>query len=180
MQRQQLLASLASYQSQHGEEAAVVARFTKFIETHENCFSRTCVPGHITGSAWLLNPGHTHVLLTHHRKLNRWLQLGGHSDGDSDTLRVARREAEEESGLGVKPIERGIFDIDVHEIPVHGKEPAHLHFDVRYVLVSVTGEEFSISEESHDLAWVPLSELTEYTREESILRMHRKWRALRA
>ena len=71
------------------------------------------------------------VLLAHHRKLGRWLQPGGHSDGDPDTLAVALREAREESGLDVQALDDAIFDLDLHRIPARDREPAHLHFDVR-------------------------------------------------
>ena len=73
------------------------------------------------------------VLLAHHRELKRWLQPGGHSDGDPDTLPVALREAREESGLDVRALDNAVFDIDVHGIPARGGEPAHLYFDVRFV-----------------------------------------------
>ncbi len=174
MHRQRLLLSLEKYAGQYPEESSVVGQFRNLVQNHPDCFSRHCLPGHITGSAWLLDAPHTRLLMTHHGKLDRWLQLGGHSDDDPDTLRVACREAEEESGLSVRPLQTEILDIDVHEIPAHGREPAHRHFDIRYVLVS-EGEAFTISPESKDLAWVPLEELMQYTEEESILRMRRKW-----
>ena len=103
-----------------------------------------------------------------------WLQLGGHSDGDPDTAAVAKREAEEESGLPVTLVSPEIFDIDVHAIPARKEDPEHEHFDVRFQLVAQR-EDFVVSPESIDLAWVPLVELQQYTDEESILRMQRKW-----
>ena len=106
-----------------------------------------------------------------------WLQLGGHSDGDPDTANVALREAEEESGLSVALMSEEIFDIDVHAITARKDDPAHYHFDVRYQL-QTQGDEFVVSSESIDLAWVPLATLRNYTEEESILRMRRKWQAL--
>ena len=115
-----------------------------------------------------------HVLLTHHAKLGRWLQPGGHSDGDPDTLAVALREAREESGLDVGALDDAIFDLDVHRIPALGREPAHLHFDVRF-LVQAAHDRFRVSDESHALAWVPAVGLGALTDEESVLRMARKW-----
>ncbi len=97
-----------------------------FIDSHPDCFERSCQVGHITGSAWIVNRAGDRVLLTHHRKLGRWLQPGGHSDGDPDTLEVALREAREESGLDVRALDEAIFDLDVHLIPARGHEPAHL------------------------------------------------------
>jgi hypothetical protein len=126
-------------------ESATVDAFERFVRTHADCFERTCAPGHITGSAWILSSDRRRVLLTHHRKLGRWLQLGGHADGDPDPLRVAMREAREDSdwctssrsGLGGESVP---LDLDIHRIPARGDEPAHLHHDVRYLLVAAPGQ----------------------------------------
>jgi 8-oxo-dGTP pyrophosphatase MutT (NUDIX family) len=115
------------------------------------------------------------VLLLHHGKLNRWLQPGGHADGDFDLARVALRETEEESGLTrLRLIQSEIFDLDIHEIPPRGTEPAHLHFDVRYLIIADSAERLVLSDESHAVEWVELSRLNEYTTESSVLRMARK------
>jgi len=167
---------LDDYLARHPDERAIVRRFTDLLSRHPNCFHRDCWAGHITASAWIVDPVGEQVLLTHHRKLDRWLQPGGHSDGDPDSLAVALREAEEETGLDVRPVSRALFDIDIHPIPERGPEPEHAHFDVRFALISRdTG--YTVSDESHDLAWVPLTRLRDYTDEESVLRMARKWRA---
>ena len=174
MHRVQLLERIEDYAERHPGEREVVERFRTFIRGNERCFERDCWAGHITGSAWLVNEAGSHVLLTHHRKLGRWLQLGGHSDGEPDTLVAARREAEEESGLPVVVHDQRIFDLDVHEIPARKGDPAHYHFDVRFVFVA-RGQQFLVSSESLDLAWVPVADLRTYSDEESVLRMGRKW-----
>ena len=174
MHRRNLLGALNRYAQRHPDEQPTVDRFNRLLEEHSNCFERDCWAGHITGSAWLLDPSQSKLLLTHHRKLNMWLQLGGHSDGDPDTAAVAKREAEEESGLPVTLVSAEIFDIDVHTIPARKEDPQHEHFDVRFQLVAQR-EDFVVSADSIDLAWVPLVELQQYTDEESILRMQRKW-----
>ena len=116
------------------------------------------------------------MLLTHHKKLERWLQLGGHADGDSDLAQVALREAEEESGLTDLIVEPGIFDLERHAIPARGKEPEHYHHDVRFVVHATGSEEYIVSDESHALAWRNISELVDdIEAEESIRRMARKW-----
>ncbi len=153
-------------------------QFERFVRAHEDCFERSCIPGHITGSAWLLNRAGDQVLLTHHRKLNMWLQLGGHSDGDARTDAVAQREAEEESGLAVVLAVPEILDLDVHVIPARAEEPEHLHYDVRFAFLVRSSEEFVVSEESNALAWVPVDELDTVPDEVSMLRMARKWREL--
>ena len=95
-------------------------------------------------------------------------------DAPGATLAVALREAREESGLDVRALDDAIFDIDVHRIPARGREPAHFHFDVRF-LVQAEHDRFRVSEESHALAWVPAEGLRALTDDESVLRMARKW-----
>lgn len=175
--RSNLVAALERYAVQHPQEREMVERFAVFVGEEARCYERDCWSGHVTGAAWLMNGAGTHALLTHHRKLNMWLQLGGHSDGDPDTTAVALREAREESGLAVRLLDAEIFDIDVHPIPARKEDPDHWHFDVRFLMQVEGGEDFVVSPESLDLAWVPLAELSEYTTEPTILRMAAKWLA---
>lgn len=158
------------------EEIDYKKQMIAFIEKHPDCFERTLSIGHITGSAWLLNQKGDSVLLTHHAKLHLWAQLGGHCDGDPDVLRVALREAQEESGiLGIVPLKNEIFDLDIHEIPMRKQEPAHLHYDIRFLFQVISDEEFRISSESKNLQWFS-KDLKDFpTQERSILRMHEKW-----
>jgi len=185
MSRRPLLDMLARYRETFPVEADVVERICCLVESHANCFDRTCRPGHITAAAWILSTDRRRALLTHHRKLNRWLQLGGHADGQWHVEEVALREAREESGLSqfnFVPINGSLmpFDIDVHEIPARydnaGKiiEDAHEHHDIRFLLLARSDEELQISEESHDLAWCTPEEIRQRTDEESILRMLHK------
>jgi 8-oxo-dGTP pyrophosphatase MutT (NUDIX family) len=175
MRRDHVIESLADYARRHPEESDTVERFVAFVRSEPRCFERDCWRGHVTGSAWVVNTASTHVLLTHHRKLNRWLQLGGHSDGDNDPLRVACREAAEESGLTVVPVWSALFDIDIHPIPARHGDPAHLHFDARYALRVVGDERYRVSDESHALRWVVIDTLATVTTEPSMLRMAEKW-----
>ena len=177
--RRHLLGLLESYLARHPEEQARVDRVRRFVETHADCFERTCRDGHVTGSAWILSPDHLHVLLTHHRKLGRWLQPGGHADGDPDPLRVALREAREESGLvELTVVSEEPLDVDVHPIPASGHEPAHLHYDIRYLLRAPAGQEPVASEEATAVRWFERRKLTALLAEKSLLRMERKTRAL--
>ena len=176
MHRAPLLALLEAYQPLDAADATCRDRFISFVRRHPDCFERTLTIGHVTGSAWIVDAAGARVLLTHHRKLNCWLQPGGHADGDPDVAAVALREACEETGLaGLRCEGVGAFDLDIHPIPARGEVPAHEHFDVRFV-VRASGEAFVVSDESHDLAWVRLDELERYTTEWSVLRMRRKWR----
>ena len=159
----------------YSEQTEVRDRFKAFVDSYENCFERSNFYGHITSSTWLLNSAKTHVLLTHHRKLNKWLQPGGHCDGDSNVKRSAVKEAVEESGIDSWEFASDdIFDLDVHRIPARKQDPEHFHFDVRFLLIANGSEEYIVSEESHDLAWVRLSEIRDFTNGESILRMVEK------
>lgn len=156
-------------------ERAMTAATQAFVEEQPGCLERSCVPGHLTGSAWIVDYTHRRVLLTHHRKLDKWLQLGGHADGDPDLLAVALREAREESGLAsITMLSPEVFDVDVHAIPARREDPAHLHYDLRFLLRADGDEPLVISAESKDLAWVEIDRLAAFSSEESLLRMARK------
>jgi len=138
------------------------ATIRKFLTEHPNPYDRRSLPGHITGSAFLLSPDTHSVLLTHHKKLGIWLQLGGHSDGEADTLAVAHREAWEESGIAREDVilhQHGIFALKIDEIPAYGDMPAHLHYDIAF-LFRARHDNYVVSEESHDLQWVALTEIS--------------------
>lgn len=190
MHRQPLLQMLERYAAQYLNEASVARQIESLVNASPDCFERTCRPGHITGSAWVLSHDRQHILLLHHRKLNRWLQPGGHADGQTEIEAVALREAQEESGLQrlklqqtdetLTPSDLVPFDIDVHIIPARHDtdgnmtEDAHEHHDVRFLFVADEGQELILSEESHDLRWFTADEIQAQTNEESILRMLRK------
>jgi 8-oxo-dGTP pyrophosphatase MutT (NUDIX family) len=155
-----------------------VQSFLQFLASAPGVFERTHAPGHFTGSAWLVSADGERVLLTHHRKLGRWLQLGGHADGDRNLARVALREAEEESGLQKLVVEPDIFDLDRHLIPARGNEPAHWHYDVRHVVRATGSEVFVVGEESLDLAWHPIRAIAQDPlADESLRRMALRWLA---
>ncbi|HEV2540328.1 MAG TPA: NUDIX hydrolase [Frateuria sp.] len=159
-------------------EDGVADRFLAFLASDPNVFERSHAPGHFAASAWLVSPDGERVLLTRHRKLQRWLQLGGHADGDRDLVRVALREAEEESGLRDLAIDPAIFDLDCHPIPARGIEPAHLHYDVRYVVRATGSEAFVVSDESLELAWRPIHAMAQDPQtDESLRRMAQRWLA---
>ncbi len=175
MHRDTLLNLLQQHRPFDATEAQFLTDTLAFVQANPACFERSLAIGHITGSAWIIDRTQTHTLLTHHRKLNRWFQTGGHCDGDPDVLAVARREAAEETGLlGIKPLSTAIFDIDVHLIPAKGTEPAHWHYDIRFLLEASLDEPLVISAESKNLAWVKLSEVAALNNSASLLRMVKK------
>lgn len=156
-------------------EAAMTADTIRFVETHADALLRACLTGHLTGSAWVVDATRTRTLLTHHRKLDKWLQLGGHADGDSDLLAVALREAQEESGLTrLRVVSAEIFDLDRHLIPARKSEPEHYHYDLRFMIEADPAEPLVVTNESKDLAWVEIARVTSLNPEESMARMVRK------
>lgn len=177
MDRSAVIALLRAHLAQplDAQEAAMGADMLHFAREHADCLLRSCVPGHLTGSAWIVDAARTRTLLTHHRKLEKWLQLGGHADGESDLLGVALREAREESGLTrLRPVSTAIFDVDRHWIPPRKTEPGHYHYDLRFMIEADPGEPLVVSNESKDLAWVEISRVTALNPEESMARMVRK------
>jgi len=174
--RAPLLDLIDRYRAATRGSEPTVRLFRDFAIAHADCLERSCAPGHLTGSAWLVDRTGARVLLTHHRKLDKWLQLGGHADGDADLARVALREAEEESCLRGLVVEPGIFDLDRHEIPARANEPAHWHYDVRFVVHATGSEEFVVTDESHALAWREIAQIAvDASVDESVRRMAKKW-----
>ncbi len=168
-----LVKKLERYCREKHARKATAAQILAFVKSTENCFERTHTAGHITGSAWLLNPTGDKALMSLHRKLKRWVQPGGHADGQCDTLSVALREAEEESGIsGISPISEDIFDIDIHPIPARPGEEAHYHYDIRYLL-RAPHENVVISDESDALEWWSAADFAARREEtdEAVLRM---------
>ena len=153
-----LLRQLKAHVPEGAAEAAHLATIITFVSSHERPFDRGIPEGHLTGSAFVLSPDGRRVLLLHHRKLDRWLQPGGHAEaGESAGEEVALREAREETGieaLSLHPTASRPFDVDVHAIPAHGRDPAHLHLDLRYVVIAAEDAPLLRSaKETNSLQW---------------------------
>lgn len=178
MHRKALIESILFYKSTKWcsqQDLVIADQFIEFIKNHDRCFQRELESGHLTASCWLWNPEQDACLFTHHKKLQKWLQLGGHADGHTNLLEVAIGEAKEESGLDkITPISEHIFDLSIHSIPENPFEKAHLHFDVRYLLQAEVDEPLKISDESIDLRWVKLLDFDQYDLDASILKMLKK------
>lgn len=170
--------ALGAYRERWPEEAAAVDAFLALLAERDDAFVRERLTGHFTASAWLVSSDGMRALLTHHRKLDRWLQPGGHADGDRDLARVALKEAEEESGLRGLRMLPDLFDVDRHWIPAHKDVPAHWHYDARFVVRAGEDETFVVSDESHALAWRGVADIAgDPVADDSVRRMARKWLA---
>lgn len=143
----------------HPVLASVRDQMLAFLDEHDDALVRSCLVGHLTGSALVVDEATSKVLLLHHAKLQRWLQPGGHADGDGDIGAVALREATEETGLVGLELVRPAIDLDIHVIPARGPEPEHLHLDVRYLVLAPKGSTVEINAESTASRWVdPVTE----------------------
>ncbi len=184
MHRKPLLDLLERVLERYPEDRARARSIQRFVRSHADCFERSCAEGHVTASAFLVSADGRRFLLLHHQKLGRWLQPGGHADGEPDPLAVALREAREETGLArLHPFGAAAplpLDVDVHAIPARAGEPAHHHFDVRFLLVAEAEETARPSDESDALRWFDLRDLERVVEEPSLLRMGRRARRLLA
>jgi 8-oxo-dGTP pyrophosphatase MutT (NUDIX family) len=159
LNRLQLIQQIKTFSTGFSEESALTSQFLDLLE-HRDAYQRDHLPGHITGSAWIVNKDSSKVLLVLHANLGRWLQPGGHADGDEDVFNVARREAEEETGLrSFQILSPSVFDLDIHPIPARKSFPEHLHYDVRFLLQASEDEPLVISDESRDLKWIAIPEI---------------------
>jgi 8-oxo-dGTP pyrophosphatase MutT (NUDIX family) len=175
MKRQSLLNLLARYRTGDAAERLMVERCTVFIQNNPDCFERSLSEGHITASGWIVNKERKHVLLIHHLKLDRWLQPGGHCDGNPDVLAVAIKECLEETGLQTVPVTADIFDVDIHTIPQRNEVPEHLHYDIRFLLQADINTPLILNKlETKGLEWAPLANMSDYTNERSIIRLCEK------
>jgi len=182
MHREELLGLLAQHRTMFMDESAYIDRARAFVASHPDCFHCDLWPAHVTGSAWVVNPQRTQVLLVHHGKHDQWFQPGGHADGEGDIVAVALREIAEESGVDpphIRLVDGRIFDLDIHRIPASHRGPEHEHVDVRFLVEIDDRLPVPGSDESHEVRWVPLGQVSRFNNNRSTYRMVQKTRRLR-
>jgi len=154
------------------DHEAARRQMLEFLDAHPDALHRTCAPGHLTGSALVVDPRTREVLLLLHAKVRRWLQPGGHADGDANLAHVALREATEETGIDGLRVVTPAIDLDVHMFHnASGAEPDHLHLDVRHLVLAPRSPEVAANHESDGAAWVAVGDLARYAVDPGTVRM---------
>lgn len=167
-------AILQAYQPRDESQAQLRERMCAFLAQHpSDALLRSCLPGHFTAASLLVDRARGKALLTHHKKLNRWLQFGGHCDGDANFAHVAWRETFEESGIAAVLQSEQPIDLDIHTIPARLGEPEHLHLDVRYLTEAPPHAQAVPSSESWQLQWFGPHEIAGLDLDDSVLRLFR-------
>jgi 8-oxo-dGTP pyrophosphatase MutT (NUDIX family) len=175
MNREKIVNMIREYASENEAQRRFREPIIDFIINNDDCLGTGNPNGHLTASAWVVNHDRSKVLLTHHVGFDKWIQLGGHTDENEDILCAAFREAKEESGLSsLKLLSDGIFDMDVHFVPARNGKKEHYHYDIRFIFEGDDTEKVIVSEESKDVKWVELHRISEFSNEESVIRMARK------
>jgi 8-oxo-dGTP pyrophosphatase MutT (NUDIX family) len=170
---------LDAYSAGPGEQRAIAEMQVLLGSPHDVLSSYWFDPGHFTVSGFITDPGLTHLVLIHHRRIGSWLQPGGHIEpGDASVLATLHREIAEETGLrDLQPTAPDVFDIDVHRVPAHRSQPAHQHFDVRFHAIT-DHVALTPTDEVRDAAWVPLADVGAWTEDRSVRRAVEKLRSL--
>lgn len=166
-----LRANIEKFNPYNEQEEVEKRIMLKYIDDFDNVLTRQNEYGHFTSSAFILNKERTKILMIYHRIYNSWAWTGGHSDGDSDLLYVAMKEAKEETGItNVKPIKDDIYSLEIINVNGHEKRGkyvgSHVHLNVTYLLEADENEEIRIKEdENSGVKWIPIDEITKYSSE---------------
>lgn len=165
------VATLRAFEPRDAAQAAFRAQMLEFCAAHPDALWRTCLDGHLTSSGLIVDARGERGLLCLHKKLGRWLQLGGHVDGDANLAASALREGIEESGIADLRVDPRPLDLDAHRIPARAGEPEHWHLDVRFLLVAPPGAMPILSAESVALRWFAKRELASIATDDSVHRL---------
>lgn len=176
MIKQLLLNDLSSHFNYDSfeKESAIATR--EFISSTISFWQRQNVSGHVTVSTWVVAPDFQHILLVHHKKLDKWLQIGGHIEPcDNDIVSAAKRELYEEAGIeNFCMFSNGIYDVDAHLIPGNHEEKAHCHYDIRLAAMVSLEEKLSINNEIKEIKWLSINSIDEFCVNKSMIRMAQK------
>lgn len=159
MDKEELIQGIEEYVPFNEQEEKDQRLILEWIRSNENAFSRENEIAHVTASAWVVNKDHSKLLMVYHIIYNSWSWLGGHADGETDLLKVAIREVQEETGVkSVRPLSRDIFSLEILTVDGHEKRgqyvPCHLHMNVTYLLEADEEEEIKIKEdENSGVGW---------------------------
>jgi 8-oxo-dGTP pyrophosphatase MutT (NUDIX family) len=156
------------------EEVVTIDRCQKLFWTESQSLLRTCLPGHFTASSWIYSPTGREVLLMYHPKIGRFIQPGGHADGEDNLQQVAQREVLEETGVNVHYHSDYPLDISIHFISATVTEPSHYHYDIRYLCSTLERPKTLCSPEGHELAWVAVNQIARGDYGHDLVRLHQK------
>lgn len=181
MNKQSIYTLTQNYLSKYPDDSHAL-HVLEFLDNYDNFWQRDNSYGHITSSAWVVNESMDKVLLTHHKKLDIWIQLGGHMEAEDKSIYEAcERELREESGLKeFKLLSKEIFDIDVHKFPQSANGfPEHFHLDIRLLFQGNSEEKISFDDlECNDVKWIPIDDVEMYQNAWSVMRMVKKVKLL--
>ncbi|MCD9623152.1 NUDIX hydrolase [Rhabdothermincola salaria] len=172
-----LVADLHRHEPADAGQARLRDQMLEFASANPDALHRSCAAGHFTGSALVLDPDSGRVLVLFHTKLRKWLQPGGHTDGEANLAATALREATEETGIDGLVVVAPPADLDIHEVRPP-KEAAHLHLDVRYLVLAPSGARAVGNHESEALRWVAPVDLPALGADEGLIRLAERAGAL--
>jgi 8-oxo-dGTP pyrophosphatase MutT (NUDIX family) len=160
--REDVIVRVTAFEPVTADEVVARERTLDFLAEHPDGVEASCQPGHITATALVLSADRRRTLLTLHKRIEQWLELGGHLEpDDADLAAASLREGIEESGIPDLAQEPGILTIVVHENLPCRRAPGTTHYDVYYVLTAPEGAQEQISDESIDLGWFAVDALPE-------------------